>query len=181
MIEWMLKTLIQQANDGVIQVPEFQRELIVDDDWVRCVLASVSLGYPIGALMLLRAGNPDLQFETHPIAGSPARNVKPEWLLVDGQRRLTSLYLALTKPGYHIDIDPAMDRAEAIGSIPRPGLLPMDRIFLDLPDNQLVSAFRSYLVPIIMLPAETTRWTVCMHGGPSGRALSDEYARRARG
>ena len=180
MNEQTLKRLIQQADDGTIQVPEFQREVIVDDDWVRCVLASVSLGYPIGAFMLLRAGNPDLEFESHPVAGSPAHDANPEWLLVDGRRRLTVLYRALTKPGYYVDTDASVDRIEAIGQTPGPGLLPMDRIFADLPADDVVCSFRNYVVPIIELPSETTRWTVSMHGGPNGRVLADEYARRAR-
>lgn len=185
MIEETLQSLIQQANDGTIQIPEFQRELIVDDDWARSVLASVSLGYPIGAFMLLRAGNPDLEFEIHPVAGSSARDTDPEWLLVDGHRRLTVLYRALTKPGYYVDIeaalDPNIDRYDAICSAPGPGLLPLDRIFGDLPDNQVVRAFRDYVVPIIALPSETTEWTVREHGGPDGRRLAQEYVRRARG
>lgn len=180
MIEQRLETLIQQANDGTIQVPEFQREMIVDDDWVRGVLASVSLGYPIGAFMLLRAGNPDLEFETRPVAGSPAQNVKPDWLLVDGQRRLTTLYRALSKPGCYLDTVATSDPEDAIHLAGGSGLLPMERIFVDAPDGRLVRAFRGYVVPIIVLAPETTRWTVRMHGGPNGRALSDEYARRAR-
>lgn len=180
MNQQLLTTLIRQVNDGTIQIPEFQREMHVDDDWVRSVLASVSLGYPIGAFMMLRAGNPDLEFETHPVAGSPARNVAPEWLLVDGQRRLTVLHRALTKPGYYVDLA-AADPLDAIVAHHGFGLLPMDRLFRDPPDNPVARTFREYVVPIIALPGETTRWTVRMHGGPDGRRLAEQYARRARG
>ena len=51
-----LARLLEEAHDGRIQVPEFQRELILTDEWMKSLLASVSLGYPIGAVTLLEAG-----------------------------------------------------------------------------------------------------------------------------
>ena len=47
-----LARLLEEAREGRIQVPEFQRELILTDEWMKSLLASVSLGYPIGAVTL---------------------------------------------------------------------------------------------------------------------------------
>src|SRR5207249_1300076 len=89
-----LARLLEEAHDGRIQVPEFQRELILTDEWMKSLLASVSLGYPIGAVTLLEAGDPGTRFETGTIAVSPSPR-DPERLLVDGRRRITGLYQAL--------------------------------------------------------------------------------------
>jgi hypothetical protein len=58
-----LKRLLEEAHDGRIQVPEFQRELILKHEWMKGLLASVSLGYPIGAGTLLEAGIREMRFE----------------------------------------------------------------------------------------------------------------------
>jgi hypothetical protein len=134
-----LERLLEEARDGRIQVPEFQRELILKDEWMKSLLASVSLGYPIGAVTLLQAGNAEMRFESSPIADSPSPPKEPERLLIDGRRRITSLYQALAsgravqirdgadepaRRWYYIDIaaalDPAADRDEAIISVPDP-------------------------------------------------------------
>ena len=48
--------MLGEAADGSTQLPDFQRGWVWDDDHVRSLLASISLGYPIGAVMMLRAG-----------------------------------------------------------------------------------------------------------------------------
>jgi hypothetical protein len=134
-----LERLLEEAHDGRIQVPEFQRELTLTDEWMKGLLASVSLGYPIGAVMLLQAGTPEMRFGTTPIADPPLASREPERLLIDGRRRITGLYQALAagravqirdgadEPAqrcYYIDIvaglDPGVDRDEAIISVPDP-------------------------------------------------------------
>jgi len=134
-----LTRLLDEAHDGRIQVPEFQRELILTDEWMKSLLASVSLGYPIGAVMLLEAGNPEIRFQSSPVACPPSATGQPERLLIDGRRRITGLYQALssghpvqirgdrdepTQRWYSIDVaaalDPAVDRDEAIISVSEP-------------------------------------------------------------
>ena len=74
----------------------FQRSWVWDDDHIRSLLASVSLSYPIGAVMTLVAGNPDVNFKTRLLEGvTLAAAPAPELLLLDGQQRLTSLFQAL--------------------------------------------------------------------------------------
>ncbi len=135
--EESLERLLEEVHDGRIQVAEFQRELILDDEGIKSLLASVSLSYPIGSVTLLETGSPDVRFKTAPLAGAPSSSTEPERLLLDGQHRMSCLYQVLAsghvvqthdvhqKPmhrWYYIDInaalDPDVDRDEAIFSVP---------------------------------------------------------------
>ena len=133
-----LGRLLDEAGDGKTQLPDFQRGWVWDDDHIRSLLASISLGYPIGAVMMLRAGGEAIRFRQRPLEGAPApAQHAAERLILDGQQRLTSLFqsLRLGKPvrtrdqrgrqverWYYIKMDGALnenaDREEAIVSLP---------------------------------------------------------------
>ena len=51
-----LKELLDDAKSGKIQLPDFQRGWVWDDDRIRGLLASISRGFPVGAIMTLEAG-----------------------------------------------------------------------------------------------------------------------------
>lgn len=134
-----LHVLLQQVGDGVLQLPDFQRDWVWDDERIRKLLASVSREYPLGAIMTLEA-NGDVRFEPRPIQGTDSLGPKkPDLFLLDGQQRLTSLYQALkrnapvdtpdrnnrrvrTKRWYYIDMLEIMkgdrDTEEAFISVP---------------------------------------------------------------
>jgi len=92
-----LHDLLGRADSGKLQLPDFQRSWIWDDDRIRSLLASVSVSFPIGAIMLLETGGQHVRFKPRPLAGTHERlcEVSPETLILDGQQRLTSLYRAL--------------------------------------------------------------------------------------
>lgn len=91
-----LSAFLQQIKDGTIQLPDFQREWRWKNTKVRRLLASVSLSYPIGAVMLLKTGNPNVRFKQRLIEGVDIDNPpEPDSLILDGQQRLTALYQAL--------------------------------------------------------------------------------------
>ena len=91
-----LQSLLQRIHSGQTQLPDFQRGWVWDDDHVRSLLASVSLSYPIGAVMLLQTGNADVRFKPRVVEGVEMLNPpSPDQLILDGQQRLTSLYTAL--------------------------------------------------------------------------------------
>jgi hypothetical protein len=133
-----LAGILKEIDDGKIQLPEFQREWIWDDAHVGSLLASVTLSYPIGAIMLLQAGNEEIIFKTRLIHGvDQEKSRKPELLILDGQQRLTALFQALFSPcpvetkdirgkeikrHYHVVIDEVVsdtgDREEVIISLP---------------------------------------------------------------
>jgi hypothetical protein len=131
-----LKDVLDGIATGQIQLPDFQRGWVWDDNHIRSLIASLSLSYPIGAVMFLEAGG--VPFKPRLFAGvslQPAPN--PKVLVLDGQQRLTSMYLALrsgqpvptrTEKGadirrlYFLDmakcLDPDADREEAVISVP---------------------------------------------------------------
>lgn len=134
-----LQDLLVGGDSGKIQLPDFQRGWIWDDDRIRSLLASVSVSFPIGAVMMLQTGATSVRFKPRPLAGTHPRlrEIAPETLILDGQQRLTSLYHALmskaaveTKDAkgkpirrwYYIDMEKAVeaeaDREDAVLSIP---------------------------------------------------------------
>lgn len=91
-----LSQLLDQADNGEMQLPDFQRGWVWDDEHIVSLLASISLSYPIGAIMTLQTGNPSVRFRPRPLEGvSLSGSSEPDLLLLDGQQRMTSLYLAL--------------------------------------------------------------------------------------
>jgi len=132
-----LLDLLRNAKGGGVQLPDFQRGWVWDDEHVRDLLASVSRSFPIGAVMMLESGS-EVTFKTRPLEGVEIDGVEPEELVLDGQQRLTSLFQALysgqsvatkdpkKKPidrWYYMDIrkavDPSMDREDSILSVPK--------------------------------------------------------------
>lgn len=92
--ETSLSELLEQIARGEVQLPDFQRGWAWDDPHVRYLLASISLSYPIGAIMLLEAGG--VPFKPRLFEGvSRSTSPTPRYLILDGQQRLTSMYLAL--------------------------------------------------------------------------------------
>lgn len=132
-----LYEILKDVNKGKIQLPDFQRGWVWDDNRIKGIIASVAKSFPIGAIMLLETGNESIRFKTKPVEGVLGVNgEKPEMLILDGQQRITSLYQAIItnrpvtttnvkgyeiKRWYYIDMLKAMDSGsdleEAIFSI----------------------------------------------------------------
>ena len=92
-----LNELLKEINEGKIQLPDFQRGWIWDDNHIRDLLVSIARSFPIGAVMLMEAGG-DVRFQTRPVEGLEdklSNGKKPEKLILDGQQRLTTLTQAL--------------------------------------------------------------------------------------
>ena len=68
-----LKELLHQIQDGKIQLPDFQRGWVWDDERIKSLLVSISLSFPVGAIMTLSADG-DVQFKKRPIEGVPAND-----------------------------------------------------------------------------------------------------------
>jgi hypothetical protein len=131
-----LKDVLDSVARGDMQLPDFQRSWVWDDMHIRSLIASISMSYPIGAVMFLEAGG--VPFKPRLFEGLSLNPVpKPKTLVLDGQQRLTSMYLALrsgmavktkTEKGdeiyrvYFLDmakcLDPSEDREEAVVSVP---------------------------------------------------------------
>jgi hypothetical protein len=133
-----LSRLLDDCHRGVIQLPDFQRSWVWDEDRIKSLIASVSRAFPVGALMSLDTGGP-VNFKPRPVEGAPpaARQTPPQSLLLDGQQRMTSLYQVTlrgkvvetvtpkkkkVRRWFYIDIrkalDKTIDREEAISGVP---------------------------------------------------------------
>ncbi len=132
-----LSELMREVSSGKEQLPEFQRGWTWDNDRIRGIIASLSQGYPMGAIMRLEYGNENVRFKYRTIEGVTVTGVTPEFLILDGQQRLTSMYRATcckepvettTEKGkeikryYYLDIkkclDESEDRVDAVIAVP---------------------------------------------------------------
>ena len=92
-----LRDSFKEVGTGNAQLPEFQRGWVWPDRNIASLLASISMGYPAGTLMMLRTGG-DVRFKLRPVEGAtPLAGVQPERLILDGQQRLTSLFQSLRR------------------------------------------------------------------------------------
>lgn len=60
-----LSDLLQQIEKEAIQLPDFQRGWVWDDGRIRALIASVSQGYPVGALMTMETGGNGVKFSPY--------------------------------------------------------------------------------------------------------------------
>ena len=86
-----LGILLDDIISGKLQLPDFQRGWVWDDEHIRSLLVSIARSFPIGAVMLLETGG-EVRFQVRPVEGVTLPvDKKPERLILDGQQRLTSL------------------------------------------------------------------------------------------
>lgn len=162
-----LSKLLDEVQSGDMQLPEFQRSWTWDDDRIRGIIATISQGYPMGAIMRLQYGNPDIKFKYRVIEGVKANNAIPTHLVLDGQQRLTSIFQSTfskkpvetkTNKGkeikryYYLSIksclDKSEDRYDAVLSVPEDRKIKknFDRdIVLDLSTKEL--EYKNKIVP----------------------------------
>ena len=135
--------LLQMAQSGELQLPDFQRPYRWDDERIRSLLVTILRGHPMGVIMTLQTGGENIRFKPRPITGVTNTALEePELLLLDGQQRLTSMVQALSGDGvvdtedsrrhklrrrYFIDIEKALgdtrEQEEAIISLPDTGIV----------------------------------------------------------
>lgn len=51
----LLQTLLKYCEDGKLQLPDFQRSWVWEEERIMSLIASVSRGFPMGALMSLKS------------------------------------------------------------------------------------------------------------------------------
>ena len=92
-----LQDLLKEIGSGKIQLPDFQRGWVWDNDRIRSLIASVSREFPIGSVLTLKAKDTDIRFKTRFVEGVNIAGVhrEPETLILDGQQRLTALFQTL--------------------------------------------------------------------------------------
>ncbi|MGG6270938.1 GmrSD restriction endonuclease domain-containing protein [Leptolyngbya sp. AN03gr2] len=135
-----LPDLLLRVKQGKVQIPDLQRSFCWCDELIIELLASISLGWPVGSIMLLEQGQSDWSFRPRSVEGVCIHSpVQPTHLILDGQQRTTALYMTLFSGNpvrtkgkrtqklidrwYYIDItkalDSELDRVSAILSLPK--------------------------------------------------------------
>ena len=175
-----LNELLRGVASGKIQLPDFQRNWTWDDNRIKGILASLSQGYPMGAIMCLEYGNENVRFKYRAIEGVNIVDVVPELMILDGQQRLTSMYGATysknpvrtkTEKGKEVDkfyyfdinkcLDDSEDRFDAIIAVPSDKKLKtnFDRdIVLDLSKRELEYEHEMFPINIIFDSSVREDW-----------------------
>ncbi|MFG1999079.1 DUF262 domain-containing protein [Spirillospora sp. NPDC048911] len=179
-----LDALLDRVAAGQIQLPDFQREWKWDDERVVSILATVTMGYPMGVIMTLETGGQGAGFKARPLAGVVGaereyRGIEQE-LLLDGQQRMTSLFQALRsgrpvetrdlrgndlRRWYYIHVETAVeengDREKAIISVPEDRVIRSQfgrRIDLDLSTPELERAAGYFPLNLIFNNSAMMAW-----------------------
>lgn len=174
--------LMKDISAGKIQLPDFQRGWVWDDSRICGLIASITQNFPVGAAMFLEYGNNNVHFKYRIIEGAPRSDAKPDFLILDGQQRLTSIYSSLcssravktkTDKGtpitrfYYIDIpkavDPSVDRMDAIISVPENKQMTSNfgrKIDLDVSTAEKEYENKLFPLNIILDSVKATQWQI---------------------
>lgn len=175
----LIADILKEINNGIIQLPDFQRGWVWDDYRIKSLIASISNSYPVGALMFLEYGGESVRFKYRPFNG--LRNEEqPDILVLDGQQRLTSIFSSMFFKGavetkteknkeikryYYLNIEKCLndsvDRVDAILSIPENKIIHSNfgkNIELDLSTRE--KEFENHMFPlnIIYSPSDCMKW-----------------------
>lgn len=169
-----LKDLLLQVAKGELQLPEFQRSWVWDDTKICKLIESITMGFPMGALMFLETGG-EVNYKPRLFTGVDLKykDVEPEYLVLDGQQRLTTLYQVFMGKGpvetcfersknttiyryYYLNIIKALDentdREDAIISISDKKIKTSDigkTVDLDLRTRE--DEFKNMMIPLNIL------------------------------
>lgn len=179
-LDTALDELMRDVASGKAQLPEFQRSWTWDDGRIRGILASLTQGYPMGAIMRLEYGNEEVKFKYRPIEGVKNVSEKPDYLVLDGQQRLTSMYRTTCskdpvqtrtdkgkdiKRFYYLDIkkclDDNEDRYDAILPVPEDRRIKTDfdrKIVLDLSTRELEYEQEMFPINIVFDSSAREDW-----------------------
>lgn len=191
-----LADLLKDVRQGKLQLPDFQREYKWDDERIRSLLATVTLGHPMGVIMILETGGDQTRFKPRWITGVHLSGDRdPEHLLLDGQQRMTSLYGALgsgqpvettvsrerkkrIRRWYYLDINKALDdpaaRDDAIASVPEDRKLRSDfgrKVDVDLSTREAELAAGLFPLALAYDMGEAMGWLFAYAGMNSSRQL----------
>ncbi len=93
-----LNTLINRLREGRFVIPDFQREFEWKPWDIRELMRSIFLDYYIGSLLLWKGKEDNFKaLSCEPIYGYSG-NDSPEYIVLDGQQRLTAMFYAFLAP-----------------------------------------------------------------------------------
>lgn len=86
--------LLSDVKNGKVGLPDLQRPFVWTDSKARDLLDSMLKGYPIGYIMLWKS--PEDYETVNKIGTNDKAYNQPDYLVIDGQQRLTALLAAIT-------------------------------------------------------------------------------------
>lgn len=93
-----LGKLIEELKKGKFQIPDFQREFDWDPWDVRDLIQSIFMDYYIGTLLLWEGSKENFKKLSCENLYGYEGNKDPEYIVLDGQQRLTAMYYAFFQP-----------------------------------------------------------------------------------
>ena len=96
-----LRDLLADIERRKLALPDFQRDFVWDPQATEELIESICRNFPAGSLLQIR-NSAGFYFAPREVAGAPELDGhSPDYLILDGQQRLTSLYQALYGRGHH--------------------------------------------------------------------------------
>jgi hypothetical protein len=120
-----LMHMLDQLHTGELALPDFQRSFVWAPNETRELIVSMIRGFPAGNLLFLQGGS--TQFKARTTEGAPDSRLRPSYLVLDGQQRLTSLYQALFAVGesrFFLDVGGLLSGGDVDESV---RVLPVER------------------------------------------------------
>jgi len=178
-----LDELLKNVENGKVQLPDFQRSWVWDDMQIRKLIESITSGYPMGAAMFLANGGDNIRFKSRPFESIVLdSDIVPEWLVLDGQQRLTTLYQVFKSPNaaitrlptkrdatirryYYLDMEgclnPEVDRLDAIISVSESKQITSDigrNVILDLSTSDKEFENKMFPLNIVFSSSDVMDW-----------------------
>jgi len=194
-----LLNLLQEIKSGKIQIIDFQRSWSWDEERITRLLASVSLGFPVGSIMLVEQSHSDVKFKPRLVEGVNFDHPPvPTALILDGLQRLTSLFMSLLsdqavrldrgkryppeKHWYYINIEQAINyppnkRHEAIlGFSIDEALYPDGEFLVDSETREIEADLGLFpLFQVFNFPQWRSHYCKYQHNNPQKLAMIDEF------
>jgi hypothetical protein len=117
-VDWSIQQLVDAVHTGTLTLPDLQRPFVWPATKVRDLMDSLYRGYPVGELMLWNQPGDDHTA----VIGTDKKGHTSKQQIVDGQQRITSLFVTVTgqtvidddyrKKSIRICFNPLTDRFE---------------------------------------------------------------------
>jgi hypothetical protein len=123
-----IRAIIENVESGW-RIPNFQRYFDWDKEAIRSFLESIFNDYYVGAFLLWKSSEEaPSELELIPIEGVENSKSRTEYIILDGQQRMTALYYAIKSPHhspegltkkcyYYIDFKTYLEKGESEGII----------------------------------------------------------------
>jgi hypothetical protein len=152
-----IEALLDGIGSGSVVLPDFQRDFDWTESDVRSLLVTVLSGWPAGSLLLMTADR--LFFRVRGLEGGPAPSEDLQFVVLDGQQRLTGLYHAFRNSGPTVyTLDWSRVKAGAVDDLEE-AVVSHDRLKWERELNTYGAQLARTLVPLFALASASDYFT----------------------